>query len=65
MAGEDKAHLSQQKLAEIEGIDGVLSELLGFLEGAKFGPEGNKNTEKCADDDLTVYVGPLLMKLGR
>jgi len=63
MAGHDKAHLSQQLLAEIEGTDSVLSELLAFLEGAKFEPGRNKNTENCADDGLPTYVEPLLKKL--
>lgn len=69
MTDQDKVHLSQQELAEIEGIEPVLSKLLAFLDrakfvGGKFVEGRNKNTERCADDELPVYIEPLLRKLG-
>jgi hypothetical protein len=64
MSESNTPHLSQQELAEIEGIDGIILALGGFLEGAKF-EEGKKaNTQNCADDGLPAATEPLLIALG-
>ena len=61
--GEDKSHLSQRQLREIQGIDGVLDELGRWLAKADFGDE-KKLVQVCEDEGLPKASHLLLRAIG-
>jgi hypothetical protein len=64
MSRSDQAHLSRRLLADIEGINDVLSKLKEFVATAEFDKGKLENTEHCVDKKLPTYAGPVLTKLG-